>query len=360
MCSDYSLAMVLDEFQKQMSKSKKILVTGHTGFKGAWMTLLLERIGYEVCGISLEPQKNSLYHQLSREGVIQETYLDIRNRTGLQDAINEMKPSIVFHLAAQPLVLRSYEEPVETFETNAIGTANLLDASFKLDFIEAVSVITTDKVYANNNSGRKFIESDPLFGKDPYSASKVATESVVSAWQQIRKISSGPLITAFRAGNVIGGGDQAENRLLPDLVKGFIQERTVEIRNGKSTRPWQHVLDPLAGYLMATAQNLKQEEFTALNFAPDGESLSVENVSNIACSAWGKGAKIEIKNDDSALEALTLQLDSTLAKEKLGWRPAWTQEEAVVATVEWWSDITRNNLSIAEACEDDINFLLKR
>lgn len=351
--------MVLDEFQAQIGKSKKILITGHTGFKGTWLTLLLERLGYEVCGISLEAQAESLFKLLRREGTIQEKFVDIRDRTSLGNAVGEMKPSIIFHLAAQPLVLRSYKEPVETFETNAIGTANLLDAAFKTSSIEAVSVITTDKVYSNNNSGRKFLESDPLFGKDPYSASKVATESAVSAWQQIRKTSSGPLLTAFRAGNVIGGGDQAENRLLPDLVKGFIEGKTVEIRNGKSTRPWQHVLDPLAGYLLATAHNLKNEEFTAMNFAPDGDSLSVEHVSEIARTTWGNGAQVKINNDGSTLEAHTLQLDSSLAREKLKWFPSWTQEEAVETTVRWWSDITRNNVKASDACETDIDFLLK-
>ncbi len=350
--------MDLDEFQAVIGKSKKILITGHTGFKGVWLTLLLERLGYEVCGISLEPEPNSLFLKMNRHNSIHEKMVDIRDRASLNKAISEMKPSIIFHMAAQPLVLRSYESPVETFETNVTGTANLLDIAFRNDLIEAVSVVTTDKVYANNNSGRKFIETDPLFGKDPYSASKVGTESVVAAWQQIRKTSSGPVLSVLRAGNVIGGGDHAENRLLPDLIKGFISEKTVEIRNGKSTRPWQHVLDPLMGYLFATASNLKKEEFTAMNFAPDGESLSVQKVAEIACRAWGVGAQVEIHNDSSGLEALALQLDASLAKEKLGWQTCWTQEEAIVSTVRWWSDVTRNDKKISEACQEDINYLL--
>jgi CDP-glucose 4,6-dehydratase len=223
MLKDYSLSMLLDEFQSRIGKSKKILITGHTGFKGAWLTLLLERLGYEVCGISLKAEKDSLYQILKREGAIQERFVDIRNREKLNSAIAEMCPSIIFHLAAQPLVLKSYREPVETFEINVTGTANLLDASFKSNSVEAVSVITTDKVYANDNTGRKFQENDPLGGKDPYSASKVATESVVAAWQQIKKTSTGPGLITLRAGNVIGGGDSAENRLLPDLVKGFLK-----------------------------------------------------------------------------------------------------------------------------------------
>ena len=306
--------MLLDEFQSQIGKSKKILITGHTGFKGTWLTLLLERLGYELCGISLEAEKDSLFQTLNRAGAIQEKFIDIRNREKLNRAIVEMNPSIVFHLAAQPLVLKSYREPVETFEINVIGTANLLDASFTSKSIEAVSIITTDKVYANNNTGRKFQETDPLGGKDPYSASKVATESVVAAWQQIKKTSTGPQLLSLRAGNVIGGGDSAENRLLPDLVKGFIKGEIVEIRNSKSTRPWQHVLDPLAGYLLATAYKVKNEDLSSVNFAPEGESLTVQRVSEIACSTWGEGARVKILDGDSELEAHTLQLDSTQAR----------------------------------------------
>ena len=359
MCKDYSLPMILDEFRSQIKTNKKILITGHTGFKGVWLTLLLERLGYEVCGISLEAENDSLYQNLNRHGIIQERILDLRDRGQLLETINEMNPSIIFHLAAQPLVLKSYREPVETFEINTIGTANLLDAAFKSHAIEAVSVITTDKVYANNDSGTRFKESDPLFGKDPYSASKVATESVVSAWQKIRSTSSGPLLTAFRAGNVIGGGDHAENRLLPDLVRGFRSGKRVTIRNGKSTIPWQHTLDPLTGYLLGTAHNLKHQDFTAMNFAPDGESLSVARVSEIACETWGEGAEVEIHEDNSGLEALTLQLDSSLAKKKLGWKPAWSQEEAVRETVKWWLNVNQAKLSPKEACEIDLDYLLK-
>jgi CDP-glucose 4,6-dehydratase len=351
--------MVLDEFQSHVKPSNKILITGHTGFKGTWLTLLLERLGYEVCGISLEAETDSLYSNLKREGSVQEEFLDIRNRHSLINTLGEMKPSIIFHMAAQPLVLRSYKEPVETFEINTLGTANLIDAAMRINSIEAISVITTDKVYANNNLGIKFKESDPLFGKDPYSASKVATESVVAAWQQIKKTSSGPVITAFRAGNVIGGGDHAENRLLPDLVKGFIRQETVNIRNGKSTRPWQHALDPIAGYLLATAHNLLHDDFDAMNFAPDGDSLSVERVAEIACKSWGDGAKVTITNDDSKLEAQTLQLDSSLAREKLNWKPSWTQTEAVEATIEWWLYVSRKERTIMEACEADLDRLLK-
>lgn len=351
--------MILDEFLSEIKTSKKILITGHTGFKGTWLTLLLQRLGYEVCGIGLEPEKDSLYQSLNRKGNLEEEFLDIRDREKLRKSINVMKPSIVFHLAAQALVLKSYNEPVETFETNVLGTVNVLDSCFKSQETEAISVITTDKVYANNDSGKHFIESDPLYGKDPYSASKVATEAVVAAWQQLRETSSGPCIMSFRAGNVIGGGDQAEDRLLPDLVRGFISGNLVEIRSGSSTRPWQHVLDPLAGYLLGTARNVAGQEIKALNLSPEGESLSVTKVSELACQTWGSNTKVKINTDDSGREALTLQLDSSLARKKLGWRPAWTQEEAVVATVKWWRNVHKNGISPIEACNIDLEYLLK-
>lgn len=351
--------MLLDEFQSQIGNSKKILITGHTGFKGAWLTLLLERLGYEVCGISLEAEKNSLFQALNRTGAIQEKFIDIRNRDMLNRAIAEINPSIVFHLAAQPLVLKSYREPVETFEVNVLGTTNLLDASFKSNSIEAIAVITTDKVYANNNTGKKFNENDPLAGKDPYSASKVATESVVAAWQQIKKTSTGPQLLSLRAGNVIGGGDSAENRLLPDLIKGFIKGEVVEIRNSKSTRPWQHVLDPLAGYLLATAYKVRHDDLPTVNFAPEGDSLTVQRVSEIACSTWGDGARVRILDEDSELEAHTLQLDSSLAKNKLKWQPKWSQENAVSATVDWWRGIHNKDISVLDACNFDLDFLLQ-
>ena len=199
-----------------------ILITGHTGFKGTWLTFLLERLNVPVIGLSLEPEKDSLFDRAKRTGVIPEAFIDIREFHAISRFISEHQPSAVIHMAAQPLVLQSYKTPRETFETNVMGTANVLDAAFKTNSVEAVVVVTTDKVYRNDNSGQSFVETDPLAGKDPYSASKVGTESVVAAWQQIAKISGGPKVISVRAGNVIGGGDWAEDRLMPDLIRGLV------------------------------------------------------------------------------------------------------------------------------------------
>lgn len=335
-----------------------MLVTGHTGFKGMWLTLLLERLGIEVCGLSLEAEPDSLYNRLGRHGKIDEKIVDIRSYESVHSAIHTLRPTVVFHLAAQPLVLQSYADPRGTFDTNVQGTVNVLDATFKTDFVQNISVITTDKVYENDNSGKRFEESDSLSGKDPYSASKVGTEAAVAAWRQLRKYSSGPTICSLRAGNVIGGGDFAESRLLPDLIKGFSAKKIVEIRNASSTRPWQHVLDPLIGYVLATSKNMIDGEVQAMNFAPDGDSLSVREVANIAKASWGEDAKIALIESSKNLEAESLQLNANLAKHVLGWKPSWTQEQAVQSTVQWWKSVLLDQKTALEACDYDLNFAL--
>ena len=343
----------------QLDPRYKVLITGHTGFKGAWLTLLLQKLGIEVCGVSLAPEVESLYSRLGRKGQIQEAFVDIRNHEALGKVISEFKPNVVFHLAAQPLVLESYAKPRDTFETNVMGTVNLLDLAFNQPSIELVSVITTDKVYKNLNLGKKFTEEDSLAGKDPYSASKVGTEAAVAAWRQMRQHKEGPKIVALRAGNVIGGGDFADARLLPDLIRGFLSGASVEIRNPESTRPWQHVLDPLVGYVQASNYILEGNNADAFNFAPDGESLSVGAVAQIAQDSWGESTKVNVVPSDGLLEAATLQLDSDLAKKTLNWRPNWTQEEAVKTTVEWWKRVLKEGISPIDACEVDFARILK-
>ena len=355
---DYSLTMELEAFRSEFGQETKILVTGHTGFKGTWLTLLLERLGYEVCGLSLEAEKGSLYQRLNRINKIEEKISDIRDFNAVTQSISALKPNLIFHLAAQPLVLTSYAKPRETFETNIMGTVNILESAFKTSSVSHISVVTTDKVYRNEEIGRKFIEADPLAGKDPYSASKVGTEAAVAAWIQLSKSVDGPQVMSVRAGNVIGGGDYAEFRLLPDLVRGFKNDESVKVRNPHSTRPWQHVLDPLAGYLLAAAKNEIKSGVRSFNFAPIGESLSVKKVCEIAAEAWGDSAQIELDQDESTMEAKTLELDSTLAQNVLGWYPSWTQEEAVVSTIEWWKKISLNPSLAFEACQTDLDKLL--
>lgn len=335
-----------------------VLVTGHTGFKGTWLTFLLEHLNVPVVGFSLPPEKDSLFDRADRLGAIPEILADIRDYEALERFIDLHKPSTIIHMAAQPLVLKSYESPRETFDVNVMGTVNLLDISFKKDFIQAVIVVTTDKVYRNDNSGIPFTESDPLEGKDPYSASKVGTEAVISAWQQISRTSGGPAVSSVRAGNVIGGGDFAYNRIIPDLVRGIIKKVTAEIRNPSSTRPWQHVLDPITGYLQVLEALLNQLFFKSVNFGPDGESINVNTLIEIFESQFGASIKIKTQSPPQTngieFEAQQLSLDSSIAKSKLGWYPIYSQEDAIRMTAKWWHDYLSNLKVPSELIRDEI------
>lgn len=347
--------MDLSDFEPFKNSVKKVLVTGHTGFKGTWLTLLLEKLGVEVHGLSLAPTAGSLYERINRSGAINEYFVDIRDYEMLQKCVQDIKPDVIFHLAAQPLVLESYRSPLETFQTNVQGTANLLDISFSTSATQLVAIVTTDKVYENNDSGRMFQETDSLKGKDPYSASKVGTESAVAAWQQITEVKGGPKVSSLRAGNVIGGGDYAKERLLPDLIRSLNNQSEILLRNPASTRPWQHVLDPLLGYVMAVQKILTGGEIKSLNFAPDGASLTVKQVADIALSEWGGNQRVKYGAETENIEARTLQLDATKAKSLLGWKPHWTQEDAVRSTVKWWKTVLSEQISAMEACTIDLN-----
>jgi CDP-glucose 4,6-dehydratase len=339
-----------------------VLITGHTGFKGAWLTFLLERLGVPVVGYSLAPEPESLYARANRKGAIPEAYADIRNIDEVEAFLAKYRPSAIIHMAAQPLVLESYKTPRDTFNTNVMGTVNVLDAAFKTNSVEAIVVVTTDKVYRNENTGRAFIETDALAGKDPYSASKVGTESAVAAWQQISKVSGGPTVVSVRAGNVIGGGDWAQNRLIPDLVRGFASGKPIQIRNPESTRPWQHVLDPLSGYLMTLEAVLEGKKLFALNFGPGTESLTVREVVDIATGHWPMAESVTVtyEGGNGNFEAKSLQLDSSLARSSLSWKDSWNQKEAVIATIRWWDKVLNQSASAEEECQADISHLLQR
>ena len=350
------------DFKNLLALNGPILITGHTGFKGQWLTFLLEELGLKVVGISKEPLKNSLYELASQKGKIPEIYTDVCDANSIQKFIRKHRPQVVFHLAAQALVLESYKNPVDTFQTNVMGTANLLNICFNEDFVKCIVVSTTDKVYKNLNTGKLFIESDALGGKDPYSASKVGTESVISAWQQIREVDGGPRVTAARAGNVIGGGDLAENRLMPDIARGLIDGNPIRIRNSKSTRPWQHVLDPLIGYVLVAEGNLAGKEIDAINFGPLESSLSVGEVCEIVSKVSAMELDFQYDEIDTQLkpqhESLFLDLDSSKAHAELGWRPNWSQKEAVSETVQWWKLVLNNKIDPKEACLVNIRKLL--
>ena len=350
--------MVGDDLKKL---NGPIFITGHTGFKGSWLSLLLNHLGIEHFGYSLEAEEDSLYNRANLERVSRGVVGDIRDLENLSKVIKDVTPSVIIHLAAQPLVLKSYQDPLETFQTNCMGTANVLKTAFETPSVEIVLVITTDKVYRNNNSGRRFVESDPLEGRDPYSASKVAAEAVCAAWQQISKISGGPKILVARAGNVIGGGDFAKNRLIPDIIRAVSLGHPIKIRNPLATRPWQHVLDPLVGYLKYIEYGLVSPDAEpSLNFGPLEPSLQVNAVLEIAKEHFQNTLRVEYGICESEVESKSLELDSRLATQKLNWQPNWNQERAISESFLWWKAVIRDPKAIICELQDNISKVLNR
>jgi CDP-glucose 4,6-dehydratase len=335
---------------------KKVFVTGHSGFKGSWLCLLLEGLGAEWKGYSLEPNTKPNLFQSARidEGKIN-SWADIRDAISLKNSLHAFQPEIVFHLAAQPLVRRSYREPVETFTTNVTGTLHLLEAARACDSTRAVVVVTTDKVYRNGDNGRAFLETDAFGGHDPYSASKASAEMVVASYRQSFFTPEGKALAAARAGNVIGGGDWSEDRILPDAVRAWGAGGELEVRNPEATRPWQHVLEPLCGYLcLAESIYSNPATSTDFNFGPDLEDIAtVRDVVDIARKAFGQGEVAWGVKRDALHEARTLELNNSKAKEVLGVKPLWNLQTAVERTMSWY----RRQLEGADAralCEEDI------
>lgn len=335
-----------------------ILITGHSGFMGTWLTFILENLNIECVGISLPAPEQSLFNFANRKDKIQEFFYDLNDHKNTNKIIKKIRPSVVIHLAAQPLVLQSYTNIYETFTTNVIATMNVLQSSLECDSIKAVLVSTTDKVYENLEKNKAFTESDPLRGNDPYSCSKVATESVIVGWQKLVSLSSGPMISSIRCGNVIGGGDLATDRLLPDLIRGFMGETTTSIRNATSTRPWQHVLDPLYGFLQVLQKNLEGSHVTSINFGPDSEGLSVKRVTELACEYWPQKTGVSFVPELKKFETNKLNLSSRFAKEFLNWHPVFSQEESIENTINWWKRFHLNHELAELICRDQVkNYL---
>ncbi len=318
---------------------KKILITGHTGFKGTWLSRTLALAGAEVYGIALAPDVGSIFSRINDLGIQNSSILDIRDRIELNKYFQSNRFEGVFHLAAQPLVLKSDEEPIETFETNVMGTAHLLDSIIANEAASWALVITTDKVYRNIEVEEGYGEDDALGGKDPYSASKSATEMVVNAWRAVaehKKINV--TLCSARAGNVIGGGDIAKDRLVPDLIRGFYQNVPTVIRNPNSLRPWQHVLDPISGYLKIGQRLMSKEAIaTAYNFGPGDESkLKVESMAKMACSIWGDNSGYVIKSESNQTsESVLLWLSSERAHHDLGWKNELDAFTAIEWVIDW-------------------------
>jgi CDP-glucose 4,6-dehydratase len=322
--------------------NRRVLVTGHTGFKGGWLAMWLRELGAQVSGYALAPESpGGIFSACELEGAIDSRIGDIRDRECLRGAFEESQPEIVFHLAAQPLVRRSYCEPLATLETNAIGTANVLEAVRHTPSVRAVVVVTSDKCYENPENAHAFRESDRLGGADPYSASKGCAEIVAHAWRRSFLETRDPpvALATARAGNVIGGGDFAEDRIVPDAIRAFSHDQVLSVRNPGAIRPWQHVLEPLSGYLaLARALIERGRKFSgAWNFGPqDSAAATVAQLVELLSDAWG-GARWRVQPAaDGLAEARMLSLDTAKARKRLGWRPRLSIREAVDLTVEWY------------------------
>jgi CDP-glucose 4,6-dehydratase len=318
--------------------NKNILVTGHTGFKGIWLSRILTLAGANVYGLSLDQDLKMGSGTLQEFEFAGSEIIDVRDLQKIRKYVSKNSFDGVFHLAAQSLVRKSYSEPLFTFETNVLGTANLLQSLIEFDAAKWVLVATTDKVYKNGESLHAYTESDALGGSDPYSASKVATEMVVSAWQSISKLAKNIPIFSVRSGNVIGGGDRAEDRLLPDLIRSFELNQKIILRNPNAVRPWQHVLEPLFGYLKLGEAIPKLGTSGCYNFGPNQSSvLSVQEMVEIACKGWPNSQGFELGDQSGNVlpESNLLLLDSSKAEADLGWKTHLSAQEAIDWTLRW-------------------------
>jgi CDP-glucose 4,6-dehydratase len=333
------------EMRQAMSPwtGKRVFLTGHTGFKGAWMTLLLDRLGATVAGYALAPPTTPNLFDIARVAdFTQSRIADIRDAATLSNHLTEFAPEVVFHLAAQSLVRESYATPIETFDVNVMGTARLLEATRQAPSVKAVVIVTSDKCYENRETGQAYRETDAMGGHDPYSASKGCAELATAAYGRsfFQPGTGHASIASVRAGNVIGGGDWAKDRLIADIARGLTAGQDVIIRRSDAVRPWQHVLEPLHGYLRVAEHLLENGPlpWDAWNFGPDkGSEQTVETVARLACTIWGRPDALKLQPDPNALhEATLLQLDSTKARTGLGWHPRWGFRATLQNTVEWY------------------------
>jgi CDP-glucose 4,6-dehydratase len=343
-------------------QGRKVFLTGQTGFKGSWLSVWLHQLGAKVSGYALNPPTNpNMFESCRISQLVHSTIGDVRDAAMLANAVAAAEPEIIFHLAAQPLVRKSYQEPVETFSVNVMGTVNLLESARTIGSVRAVINVTTDKCYENKEWLWGYREIDPLGGRDPYSSSKACSELVTASYRasffhgdgNCRK---GSIATA-RAGNVIGGGDWSADRLIPDCIRAFARGDRILVRNPGAQRPWQHVLEPLSGYLTLAEAMFRDGQAYAesWNFGPDDRDMRpVEWIVESLCSKWGEGAGYSIAQEQGPHEAGILKLDSTKARSHLGWRSRWGIETALSKVIDWHKAFIRQD-DLASICREQIS-----
>lgn len=332
-------------------KGKKVFLTGHTGFKGSWMALWLTNLGADVCGYALAPNTNpSLFNILRLKKQVKHIVADIRDYNKLKKELEKFSPDIVFHMAAQPLVRQSYKDPLETYQTNVLGTANILQACREAGNVKAIVNVTTDKCYKNKEQDYAYKETDELGGYDPYSNSKACSELVTSSYRDSFfntkdfGMAHNTALASARAGNVIGGGDYSEDRLLPDFVKAIENNKNIVLRNPNAVRPWQFVLEPLSGYLLLGQKLLEDgiKYASAFNFGPTESSIiTVEKVVENSIKIWGKGS-FSIDKSQHPHEANLLKLNIEKAEKELNWKPVYSVTQAIEKTINWYKEYSNN------------------
>jgi CDP-glucose 4,6-dehydratase len=346
---------------------KRVLITGHTGFKGSWLSIWLHELGAEVVGVGLEPYSEKDNFVLSGIGnrIYADLRADIRDAQAMQRIFEQYQPDIVFHLAAQPLVRYSYDEPVMTWETNVMGTIHVMEAFRHCPSAKVAVMITTDKCYENRETNHAYTEEEPMGGYDPYSSSKGADEIAISSWRRsfmnpAEYAKHGKSIASVRAGNVIGGGDWAKDRIIPDCIRAIETNEPIKIRNRHAVRPWQHVLEPLRGYMMLAQKMWESptEYCEGWNFGPKKDVVvPVWDVANDLVKLYGKGLLIDQTDPNAAHEANLLMLDSSKAFTRLNWCPYLRTRESIALTVDWYKRY--RDKDVYELCVDEIKMFLK-
>lgn len=344
--SQMEILVMLEELKNTYS-NKRVFLTGHTGFKGSWMLAVLNYLGATVKGYALDPDSEpSLYTLIKGNSLCESIIADVRNKEKLESELHSFNPDFIFHFAAQSLVRRSYKSPIETFDINGMGTAHLLEAVKNLENPCQVVVITTDKVYENLEKQYAYKETDKLGGFDPYSSSKACAEIITSSYRLSffnpeKQVSHGKALATARSGNVIGGGDWSADRIVPDMIRAFQRGERLQVRNPNAIRPWQHVLEPLSGYLLL-GNHLEKDPVSfadAFNFGPKADDqLSVKELVKIAIDSWGTGEFEHDINADNPHEAGLLQLDIQKAERQLGWTPKLDSREAISQTIQWYKE----------------------